>query len=321
MVAMVKNGQSASKPLSLNRYEEGSTTIPRGSTGEKILLETPDSIVYKFIPQLLPDESGVYCIISPTGKIYIGSSMNFKKRAVRHLSYLRRNVHHSIKLQNAFNKYTIDNFLFVVLKKTTDIINVEQQFLDKYQPYINGYNLLKTAKTYKPFNLSKDSIEKAIKSRMKKVVRISCDGEEITIFPSVCEAAKSVGTQSTNISKVCDGKFSSMCGYQFIYFSDYDSSKKYIWKKPTWTLSKKQRENIKNVLKGRKKSEEYILAKSLKYGVSVSKLNDNGDVLITYISVKDAARKENLSVQNLRSALKRGHKCNGMIFKRTKDIV
>lgn len=321
MVAMVNNGQSASKPLSLNRYEEGSTTIPQGSTGEKILLETPDSIVYKFIPQILPDESGVYCIISPTGKVYIGSSKSFKKRAVRHLSYLRRNVHHSIKLQCAFNKYTIDKFLFVVLKKTTDIINAEQEFLDKYKPYIDNYNILKTAITYKPFKLSKDSIQKAIQKKMIKVVRISCDGKEVVIFPSISEAAKSVGTQSTNISKVCDGKFSSMCGYQFVYFSEYDSSKKYVWKKPTWTLSKKQRENVSKALKGKKKSQAFITAKSLKCGVSVSKLDNDGNVLITYMSIKETSRKENVPLQNLKSALKRGHKCNGMIFKHTKDIV
>jgi predicted GIY-YIG superfamily endonuclease len=50
-------------------------------------------------------KSGIYKIVNTkTGKIYIGSAQNIKCRFGNHLSELRRGVHHSIHLQNSYNK-------------------------------------------------------------------------------------------------------------------------------------------------------------------------------------------------------------------------
>ena len=50
--------------------------------------------------------SGVYQIVNElNGHRYIGSSKNIQHRILVHRSALRRNSHHSIYLQNAFNKY------------------------------------------------------------------------------------------------------------------------------------------------------------------------------------------------------------------------
>lgn len=55
--------------------------------------------------------SGVYQIVNElNGHRYIGSSKNIQHRILTHRSSLRRNNHHSIYLQNAFNKYGDDNY-------------------------------------------------------------------------------------------------------------------------------------------------------------------------------------------------------------------
>jgi group I intron endonuclease len=48
-------------------------------------------------------------------KKYIGSSKNPKKRFREHLRRLRKNTHHSIILQNAWNKYGEDKFVFEII--------------------------------------------------------------------------------------------------------------------------------------------------------------------------------------------------------------
>ena len=50
--------------------------------------------------------SGIYAIVNKkSGRSYIGSSINIEKRWKTHLRSLRKNTHHNIFLQRAFNKY------------------------------------------------------------------------------------------------------------------------------------------------------------------------------------------------------------------------
>jgi group I intron endonuclease len=49
--------------------------------------------------------SGVYMIRSPSGRFYIGSSSRMSRRWSGHCSRLRRGLHESPALQNAWNKY------------------------------------------------------------------------------------------------------------------------------------------------------------------------------------------------------------------------
>lgn len=58
-------------------------------------------------------ESGIYQFRNIINhKIYIGSSINMFKRRESHISQLRENKHHSVRFQNAFNKYGELNFEF-----------------------------------------------------------------------------------------------------------------------------------------------------------------------------------------------------------------
>jgi group I intron endonuclease len=62
--------------------------------------------------QNLP-KPGIYKITCiPTQKVYIGQSINVKKRIAAHRSDLKANRHGNDYLQNVVNKYGIENFKF-----------------------------------------------------------------------------------------------------------------------------------------------------------------------------------------------------------------
>lgn len=82
-------------------------------------------------------KTGVYkftCL--NTGRFYIGSSQNVRRRKQRHLSALRNGRHHNVFLQRVFNKYGESSFKFQVI--LTDSLEeareYEQELLDKHLP-------------------------------------------------------------------------------------------------------------------------------------------------------------------------------------------
>ena len=128
--------------------------------------------------------SGIYRIICKVNnKQYIGSACNIQIRKQNHFSYLKRNKHHSILLQRAYNKYGKDNFYFEILAYCPKeyLIKLEQWFLDNMKPEYNiqkiaGSNLgyKHTEATKKKLSLkrmgikpSKDSIEKQRQKMLK----------------------------------------------------------------------------------------------------------------------------------------------------------
>lgn len=102
---------------------------------------------------------GIYKIQSPSGKIYIGSSENLKRRIAEHKRRLSRNIHVNQKLQNAWNKYNGDGFVFsiIILCSKEHTIFYEQQAMDALSPQ---YNLLPFAGKSTGWKHSKETREK-----------------------------------------------------------------------------------------------------------------------------------------------------------------
>ena len=85
--------------------------------------------------------SGIYQIqskIKPE-RIYIGSAVNIYSRWIRHLKDLEKGIHHSIKLQRHYNKYSKNDLIFSILigcaKK--DLLTTEQFYLDSKKTWFN----------------------------------------------------------------------------------------------------------------------------------------------------------------------------------------
>lgn len=94
----------------------------------------------------IPRTSGIYKITCiPTGKVYIGSAVNLRKRQREHWASLRAGRHRSQYLQRAWNKYGESAFIFEIIESlmfTEDLLGREQYWLDQtrcYDPAI-GYN-------------------------------------------------------------------------------------------------------------------------------------------------------------------------------------
>lgn len=75
-------------------------------------------------------------------KVYIGQTVNEKRRRANHLFLLRTNQHHSIKLQNAYNKYGENNFVFEILEECSkeELNEKELYYIQIKNSYNNGYN-------------------------------------------------------------------------------------------------------------------------------------------------------------------------------------
>lgn len=84
--------------------------------------------------------AGIYCITNTlNGHKYIGSAVNIARRWSGHKSKLNKNIHHSRHLQNAWNKYGEQCFVFetVLLCNVESRLYYEQVLLDGLKPVYN----------------------------------------------------------------------------------------------------------------------------------------------------------------------------------------
>lgn len=87
----------------------------------------------------------IYFITNQTNnKKYIGETINIQERKARHLSNLRRGIHHSEKLQRAYDKYGEGQFKWswdaYEIKDEQELKLLEKKLIAEYDTYYNGYN-------------------------------------------------------------------------------------------------------------------------------------------------------------------------------------
>ena len=107
--------------------------------------------------------SGIYQIkCLSNNKIYIGSSINIYQRWKNHKWNLNKNTHHSIHLQNCWNKYGESNFEFKILLICDQHNNLfyEQRFIDAYDSSNSNFGLNIKKKAESPIgNITKEEHE------------------------------------------------------------------------------------------------------------------------------------------------------------------
>jgi group I intron endonuclease len=89
---------------------------------------------------------GVYAIKNTlNSKVYIGSSINLKRRFYVHRYTLSSNKHHNEHLQRAWNYYGVSCFVFIILESCNkeQLREIEQKYINEYKAYDRqfGYNL------------------------------------------------------------------------------------------------------------------------------------------------------------------------------------
>lgn len=139
--------------------------------------------------------TGIYFIKNKlNNKIYIGSCKDFRKRTNAHKSCLKRNVHHSIKLQRSYNKYGINAFEYLFIEETTieNSLAREQYWINLLNP---GYNCAKLVGGHNKKVTTEETKVKISESKnqfKKKVYKFNLHGDLIDSYESLTLAAKSV---------------------------------------------------------------------------------------------------------------------------------
>lgn len=109
---------------------------------------------------------GIYCIENKVnGRQYVGSTTQmFFQRMQNHIRDLKKNKHHSVKLQGCFNKHNPDDYHVKILEiletRSNEIIQIREQFwLDNLQPF---YNVQKESYFHAGFQKSENTKKKQV---------------------------------------------------------------------------------------------------------------------------------------------------------------
>lgn len=79
---------------------------------------------------------GIYAIIGPNGRRYIGQSARIENRFASHKRMLRQGCHHAPYLQNAWDFHGPEAFSFEIVFAAdiaVDLTSIEQNFIDIYR--------------------------------------------------------------------------------------------------------------------------------------------------------------------------------------------
>lgn len=110
------------------------------------------------------NKSGVYKITNIiNGKFYLGCTKNFSRRYRAHLYTLTHKISGCIILQNAVNKYGLENFVFSIIEICD---NYKQREIELFQELVPKYNAIIETKIRRDVSLeTKKKMSDAMKLR------------------------------------------------------------------------------------------------------------------------------------------------------------
>jgi group I intron endonuclease len=142
---------------------------------------------------------GIYKIENVTDKkTYIGSSVNIESREYKHFWMLNKGIHDNQHLQNSYNKFGRDSFVFEIIEECeeSNLVEKENFFITQYDSMNSkcGYNMAKVNEFRRnTFNddvklkLSKYNIKK--NGNFSKFILINMDNNKEYIFDNLVDSA------------------------------------------------------------------------------------------------------------------------------------
>lgn len=247
-------------------------------------------------------EGYIYKLISPSGKCYIGQTVNLKRRLSDY-----KNFHHcekQKKLFNAIRKYGFENFQWEII----EFINIESKqelqkklneleisYIKLFNSIDNGYNICKGGDQYKlGVKTSEETKQKQRDSwttekrkklsdknkgkrsgnalNVKPVLQYDIHGNFLKEFESITEACLATNCYKSNIKYVCDNK---------IKFTN-----NFIWR---FKINDEYPIKIEGI----------TIVKKVSKQTTIYQYNLSGELLNTFNSMKDAYIKTNISVGSI----------------------
>jgi group I intron endonuclease len=147
---------------------------------------------------------GIYKITSPSGRIYVGQSIDVERRVKK---YYQRLPKQQIKLYASFMKYGVDNHIFETLEtcERSDLITREMYYISLFDSCNNGLNCTIGGEGF----LSKElhpCYGKPISEEHKKRISEANKGKKHTEETKLLISNKNKGKNRTDITKKKMGK-------------------------------------------------------------------------------------------------------------------
>ena len=195
--------------------------------------------------------SGIYKITNQIdGRIYVGGAFKLVSRKCAHFGRLRVDKHHCRYLQNAFNLYGEQNFIFEVIELVPNINNLSKKdfrpiLLAREQYYLDtllfankdnslfrdlGYNICRKADSSLGVKKTKEEVLKMSKRRLgcpppnrQETYKISTEGKILNLYISTKEAGFKNNISKDGISCACRFEQYSSGGFIWCYKKNLDS--------------------------------------------------------------------------------------------------
>lgn len=177
----------------------------------------------------------IYKYTSPSGKCYIGQTVNENKRRYEHRykAYYEDGKDYNNPFYRAIRKYGWDSFKYEILNTvysdaiedlTNKLDSLEIYYIGQYDSYKSGYNQTIGGHSLRGNNhpsfghkLSEEHKEKLKASICRQVSQYSISGEYIDSYDSAAQAGLSTETDASGIIAVCKGKQQTAGGFQWRY--------------------------------------------------------------------------------------------------------
>jgi len=178
--------------------------------------------------------TGIYSIFcTSNNKHYVGQSINIEARIKAHINKLKANKHHSPYLQNAYNVYGINSFIFDVVEycDVCELEEKEQFYIEKYNSMNPiGFNCTTGGNGMKNFVFSEETKKNWSNTRKGKYMgkehpkSVKVKGVHmktgiVVRFDSLLCAERFLEKKGSNknISSNCTGKRNHAYGYVWSY--------------------------------------------------------------------------------------------------------
>jgi len=239
----------------------------------------------------------IYKITSPSGKIYIGKTFNFKKRINR---YKNLECINQVKIYHSILKHGWDSHKFEVIEEVNSCyINKREKYWIKYYGSFNtkiGLNLTMGGEgtcghRHSEYSKNVMSIKKKGRIlRVRYVYQFTLDGKFIKKHTNSYLAGKSINKDSSSIRAVLRGKLKSAFGYY-------------------WSLKNKPKifnPNLDRVKNCCKKTYQF---------------DENGNIINVFKSTKEASIKTGIEAKNIQATAKgKRNKAGGFYWSYSKKI-